>query len=301
LIVASDHGAGPLKKAVSINRWLCQQGYLVLRKQSVVKKAFDRTLLRVSALLNRRLPRRIKTTLKDGFAWLPDRVESYLVTTQIDWTKTQAFAIGEYGGIYINLQGREEQGIVPPEECDQLRDDIAAKLLTLRDPDTGEAVIERVYRREGVYSGAYVEQAPDLILDWDYAYDCRERVGTEHRDRDIFENEATYIPFASYRKTGVHRRDGVFLMVGSPARPGRVAGARLVDIAPTLLHLVGIPVPDDMDGRVLADALQPDWLAQHPVTYQTVQPGADEGETLGYGESEKALVKERLRALGYLD
>jgi arylsulfatase A-like enzyme len=144
-----------------------------------------------------------------------------------------------------------------------------------------------------------VEQAPDLVLDWNYAYDCRERVGTEHQD--VFEDEATYIPFANYKKTGVHRRHGVFLMVGAPAKPGRVEGARLMDIAPTLLHLVGIPVPDDMDGCVLVDALQPDWLARHPITCQAVQSDTDEGQAFGYQEGEEAQVRKRLRALGYLD
>ena len=299
LMVVSDHGAGPLKKAVSINRWLLQEGYLVPRRQGVLKRAFNETLRKALTLLNMHFAKCIKKRLKRSFAGFRGEVESYLVTAQIDWTKTKAFALGEYGGIYINLRGREDQGTVPPKEYDLLREKIAAQLLNLRDPDTDKAVIQQVYRREKIYSGAYVEEAPDLILDWDYAYDCRERVGTGHQD--IFENEATYIAFADYKKTGVHRRHGIFLMYGSPARPGYVEGARLMDIAPTLLHLLGIPVPDDMDGHVLSDALEPDWLAQHPITYQAVKPDADAGLALGYDKNEEAQIKERLRALGYLD
>lgn len=299
LMVVSDHGAGPLKKAVSINRWLFQQGYLTLRKQGEFKGPFNRALLKSLTWLNMHLSGWIKTSLKARLAWMRDGIESYLVTTQVDWAKTRAFAIGEYGGITVNLQGRERKGIVPYEEYDHLRDEIGAKLLDLRDPDTGKRVIERVYRREEVYSGPYVEQAPDLVLDWDYAYDCRERVGPVHRD--VFENEAIYIPFADYRKTGVHRRHGIFLMYGSPAKPGCVEGARLIDVAPTLFHLLGVPVPDDMDGRVLTCALQPDWLARHPVAYQTVEPDIDEGRVCDYSAGERVELKERLRALGYLD
>jgi predicted AlkP superfamily phosphohydrolase/phosphomutase len=299
LIVVSDHGAGPLRKSVSINRWLLRQGYLVLRKQKVLTKTFNETLLKTLTLLNTHLSKCIKTILKRRLARIRDEVESYLVTTQIDWTKTKAFTLGEYGGIYINLRAREDQGIVPPEDYDQLRDEIAAELLNLRDPDTGEAVVQHVYRREEIYSGAYVEEAPDLVLDWDYAYDCRERVGTGHQD--VFESEATYIPFADYTKTGVHRSHGIFLMYGSPARPGCVEGASLMDIAPTLLHLLGIPVPVDMDGHVLTDALEPDWLAQHPISYRTVEPDADAGQALSYDKNEEAQIRERLRALGYLD
>ena len=300
LVVVSGHGAGPLKKAVSINQWLFRQGYLVLRRHRESEKGFNETLLRVCTLMNMRLCERFKTACKERLAWARDRIESYLLATQIDWTKTQAFAMGEYGGIFINLQGREEQGIVLSEEYEPLRDEIAARLLTLRDPDNGKAIIQRVYKREEIYSGAYVEWAPDLVLDWgDYSYDCRERVGTEHQD--VFENEATYIPFADYKKTGVHRRHGIFLMHGLPARSGRVEGARLMDVAPTLLHLLGIPVPDDMDGCVLVNALKPDWLARHPVAYQTVEPDADDGRACGYSEHETVQMREHLRALGYLD
>ena len=74
-----------------------------------------------------------------------------------------------------------------------------------------------------------------------------------------------------------------------------------MDIAPTLLHLLGIPVPDDMDGHVLTDALEQDWLAQHPIIYQAVEPDTDASQALCYDENEEAQIKERLRALGYLD
>jgi predicted AlkP superfamily phosphohydrolase/phosphomutase len=298
LVVVSDHGAGPLKKTVSINRWLLQEGYLVPRRQRMLKRAFDEMLREALTLLNMHFAKWIKTRFKKSFAGVRGKAESHLVTAQINWTKTEAFTLGEYGGIYVNLQGREDQGTVPPEEYDQLRDEIAAKLLNLRDPDTGEAVIQHVYRREEIYSGAYVEGAPDLILDWDYAYDCRERV---RGHKDVFESKATYIPFADYVKTGVHRRHGIFLMYGWPARPGRVEGARLMDIAPTLLHLLGIPVPDDMDGHVLTDALEPDWLAQHPISLQTAESDAGAGQASSYSENEEAQIMERLRAVGYLD
>ena len=73
-----------------------------------------------------------------------------------------------------------------------------------------------------------------------------------------------------------------------------------MDVAPTLLHLLGIPVPDDMDGHVLSDALEPDWLAQHPIVHQAVEPDSDASQISGYSEDEETQIKERLRALGYL-
>lgn len=299
LIVVSDHGAGPLRKAVSINQWLFHEGYLALKKSGSVRHIWNKALLRGFTFLKMRLPSSVKSFLRKRLAWVRDEAESYLLAGRIDWSRTQAFAMGEYGGIFINLKGRESEGIVPPEDYERLRSEIAEKLSALRDPDTGQLVIHRVFRREEIYNGPYVEQAPDLVLHWDYAYDCRERAGSEHHD--IFEEEASYLAFTDYKKTGVHRLQGVLLMYGPPVQPGIVEGARLMDIAPTLLHLLGVPVPDDMDGRVLTEALKPEWLAQHPITYQTVEPDADESQDSIYGEAEEAQVKERLRALGYLD
>lgn len=299
LIVVSDHGAGPLRKAVSINQWLFKEGYLALKQTSLFQHLRQRVLLRMLTTLKTYLPPAVKTPLKERFDWVRDKAESSLIAGQIDWTNTQAFSLGEYGGIFINLQGREAGGIVLPEEYERVRSEIAEKLAGLKDPDTDQPVIQQVYRREEIYKGPYVDQAPDLVLHWDYAYDCRERVGSEYHD--IFENEASYLAFADYKKTGVHRLQGVFLMYGPPVQPGNVEGSRLMDIAPTLLHLLGVSVPDDMDGRVLTDAFQPRWLDRHPIAYQTVEPDTDVDRGTGYDEAEEAQVKERLRALGYLD
>lgn len=300
LMVISDHGAGPLKKVVSVNQWLFREGYLVLRKQNSLSRVFNRVLLRILTLLNMYLPKHIKAILKRRLAWVRDDVESYFLASQVDWEKTRAFALGEYGGIYINLQGREAKGTVPPQEYDYLRSEITARLVTLRDPDTGEAVIQRVYRREEIYDGPYVDEAPDLVLHWNYAYDCRERAGSERRG--VFESEITFKEFADYKKTGVHRHHGVFFAHGLPIQSGSLKGALLMDIAPTVFHILGIPVPADMDGRVLTEAFKPEWLVQHPIVYENGKlDDMDKGTDSGYGADEEKQVKERLRALGYLD
>lgn len=299
LMVVSDHGAGPLRKAVSINQWLFKEGYLAFKQTSPFQRLRQRALLRIFTTLKMYLPPSMKTYLKERFDWIRDKAESHLVTSQIDWTRTRAFSLGEYGGVFINLQGREARGIVPSEEYERLRSEIAEKLAKLKDPDTGAPVIQRVYRREKIYNGPHVGQAPDLVLHWNYAYDCRERVGSEYQD--VFEDEAAYLPFADYKKTGVHRLQGVFLLYGPFVQPGYLEEARLVDIAPTLLHLLGVPVPDDMDGRVLTEALDPQWLTCHPITHTTPDTHGGEGEEFEYGNQDEALIEERLRALGYLD
>ncbi|MBM4429822.1 MAG: hypothetical protein FJ026_05655, partial [Chloroflexi bacterium] len=284
---------------VSINQWLRREGWLVVRDQASLQETWRQKLLQAYRTLNRRTPRRIRSAIKDRFAWMRDRAESYILASALDWGQARAFALGEYGGIFINLRGREKQGIVAPEEYDLLRSEIADRLRTLRDPEDGEQVIRNVYRREEVYHGPYLEEAPDLILDWTGGYDCRERVGSEHHA--VFESEAGYRDVAGVKKTGVHRQQGILFLHGAAVRPGPVQGAHLMDIVPTLLHLLGLPVPKSMDGRVLQDALDPQWLADHPIVHSETEETAEGGPGLGYSPEEEAQFKSRLRSLGYLD
>jgi predicted AlkP superfamily phosphohydrolase/phosphomutase len=299
LMVISDHGAGPLKKAVSINQWLRTEGYLVYRKMRPLKELWKSALLRTFTTLKMNLPSSAKARLKERLDWVRDKAESYVLTSQIEWSRTRAFSLGEYGGIFINLDGRETEGVVRPEDYEQLRGEIAGRLVRLKDPDTDAQVIRRVYRREQIYDGPYVDQAPDLVLDWDYGYDCRERVGS---DSDaVFDDEAVYLSFADYRKTGVHRLHGVLLMHGAPVRPGSLEEARLIDVAPTLLHLAGASIPDNMDGEVITGALTDEWLERHPIC-RTVAglPRVAEGG-FEYSSEDEAMIREQLRALGYLE
>jgi predicted AlkP superfamily phosphohydrolase/phosphomutase len=300
LIIVSDHGAGSLKKTVSINRWLFEEGYLALKQKGIAGRLWHRLFVDLSVLTKRTLPSSIKTRLKAQFA-LQDKAESHLLSSQIEWTETRAFCLGEYGGIFINLQGREAAGTVPIGEYEQLRDEIAERLLNLHDPTTGQPIIRRVYRREEIYDGPYVAQAPDLVLDWDYRYECRSRIENIASSNKVFSEKGEYIPFTHTVKTGTHRPLGILIMYGVPIQPGPIQGAHLLDIAPTLLHLCGVPVPDDMDGRVLTEALRPEWLAQHPVTYQKDESEIAEAQSSSYSEVEERKVKERLRSLGYLD
>ncbi len=300
LLIVSDHGAGGLKKAVSINQWLLQEGYLSLRQDTSSRRWTRRLLQGGGTWLAGHLPRWAKTIVKERFATVRDGVESYVLSSRIDWARTRAFSVGEYGGIFLNLQGRESQGVVAPSDYEGLRGEIAARLLALRDPTDGDIVIERVHRREEVYHGPWLDQAPDLVLRWNFQYDCRERVGAEQQG--VFEDSMSYRSFRRHRKTGVHRLYGVFLASGPQMAAGPVLGAGLADVAPTLLHILGVPVPVDMDGRVLEEALQPAWRTAHPIAQQVMgDEPLQAGDTEAYSASEEAMVRQRLRDLGYLD
>jgi predicted AlkP superfamily phosphohydrolase/phosphomutase len=301
LIVMSDHGAGPLYSGVSINQWLTREGYLALKEVSKPRTLLNRLLLQAAKLEKLYLPSHARDLFRRRFARFRDEGKSYLLTERIDWSKTTAFSLGTYEGIFINLAGRESQGIVPPESYDRLRSEIADRILSLCDPGTGEPVVQRVFRREELYHGRYADQAPDLMLDWTPGYYRYERVGTVHQyaHEDIFAPKRS--PFTNHIVAGSHRQYGILLLHGEPFQVGPIHNAEIVDIAPTILHLLGIAVPKDMDGRVLTEALAPQWLADHPVS--RTEPGAFSGpdRTGVYDEDEETVVREHLRALGYLD
>jgi len=131
LIVMSDHGFAPFRRAVHLNTWLKNEKYMALINES--KQA------EIQFLLN------------------------------VDWTKTRAYALG-FNALYLNLVNRENSGIVEPEEKEMLLQEIAKGLLALRDPKNGNQVIHRIYRAEEIYSGEELKNAPDLVIGYNRGY-----------------------------------------------------------------------------------------------------------------------------------
>ena len=154
------------------------------------------------------------------------------------------------------MRGREPAGIVVPgAEYEALRDEIKARLLALREPQSGEQVVAEVWKREEVYSGPYVDWSPDLRVIWqEYPAQKRTYFNAGEPWADA--------PFAYAGQTGDHARDGILYAFGPGVRQGvRLPRLSIMDLAPTVLWLRGLPVPADMDGRVLTDLFEPDFVA----------------------------------------
>ena len=133
IIVLSDHGFHSFRYAVNLNTWLVQEGYLAVKGERTEMKGMNEMFLGT------------------GQFW-----------ENIDWSKSKAYALG-LGQVFINVKGREGQGIVNPgEEYRQVVDDLSARLLTLTDPNTGERIVRNVYKRDDIYTGKYLADAPDL-------------------------------------------------------------------------------------------------------------------------------------------
>lgn len=307
VLVVSDHGQGPLgRQAIHLNLWLGTQGLLRFRDSAGVQSLGERATVLASKAVQRgkrslygRI--RFQTLTKLRRLW-PDSLRTRLGTEaffpDVDWGQTRAFSEELRGNIWINVRGRDPLGIVEPgAEYERLRDEIVATLPQLTDLTTGSRPIQRVWRREELFSGPFLDRFPDLIVEADYP-DMFKPHGSY---RGPAARRLTTAEMAQRAITGCHRMNGVFVAWGPDIAPGsHPLDAALIDIAPTVLHLLGHPVPAEMDGRVLAEALLPNVAASVRTTTFAELGFHGAGSEVGYSQEEADYVSERLAGLGYL-
>ncbi len=215
LLVVSDHGFKPFRRGVNLNTWLRQEGYLFLESDPV----------------DGPLP-----PLPEGFRAEP---------TDIDWSRTRAYATG-LGGFYLNLRGREKQGIVAPEEAPALREELRAKLRGLRDGD--RPCVNEVWTSDEVYHGPYAGEGPDLVVGFKVGWRTGWDAAVGRVTARVFEDNTR-------SWSGDHCIDPR-LVPGVLLCNRRFAETRpsLLDLAPTILDLFGIDRPAWMTGRSLLPA-----------------------------------------------
>lgn len=295
VVLMSDHGFGPMKGFMHVNNFLLERGYLVLKQgaMSTLKRAMFRAGV---------TPQNVHLTLKALKLDLRRRVNRgraygmlrrfFLSFDDVDWTRTRAFALGHIGQIYINLEGRQPNGVVRPgAEYEDLRDEIRTELCKLKHPDTGEQLIARVLNREEIYHGELLDYTPDmLLLPADFKY-------LAFGESEFASNK---LVGPALGHTGHHRLEGVGALSGPHICAGAaIQNASLMDLAPTILYALGLPIPPDMDGRVLTEAFEPDFVNQTTMQYDTVNAvRTDFGGT--YSDEEEEEVTQRLADLGYI-
>ncbi len=310
VLVVSDHGFGPTSsRVIHLNRYLAQLGVLAYRRdgRAGLTRAAARAVRGLDRLVRGNLSSEQKRRLATLFPGLRVRWESSLTAVDaIDWTATRAYAsevLASPGSIWINLRGRQPQGVVEPgAEYEELVEFLVERLQALKDPESGASLVQRVLRKEDAYAGPYLHLAPDLLLAW------WEGDGFSTRRSDPGGLDAAPVTAAPAAGgdpsewSGTHRLHGILAARGPGLRRGaRVAGARIMDLAPTVLFLMGEPIPDDMDGRVLTelfDARAPD---ARPVRYRPAAADV-EGDGAGtYSSEEAETVRRRLQELGYVE
>ncbi len=304
VIVVSDHGGEAVTKRFNAAEFMRREGLLHL---STAKPRGSAGLFQFAAraifqtdmqwlldvplsqkLLDRLLrarSRRAKASKEDGF-----------YSGAIDWEKTSAF-ISSGVGLRINLKGREPRGMVEPAEFETVRTGIAKKFAEVADPDTGMTVFRYARPTEEVLSGPHLDSAPDILCLPNTGYLPTEAltsfdplaVAAAHRS--LFSRSTLWC--------GTHSPYGVVAIGGPGVAKGTIRKATLEDIAPTVLYAMGLPVPGDVDGRVLLEAFTEEHRRDNQVIVEAAG-GQQEAAPETLSADEERQVEERLKQLGYL-
>jgi predicted AlkP superfamily phosphohydrolase/phosphomutase len=206
VLVVSDHGAQPMMGGICINEWLKQEGYLVLEHQPAGIVPLEKC--------------------------------------EVDWSRTRAWAAGGYyARLYLNVRGREPEGIIDPADYERVRDELIGRLVAMAGPD-GRSLGTVAYKPQEIYRQVN-NIAPDLIvtlggMGW-------RSVGSLGWD-GIYSSEQDGSP-----DDANHAQQGLYIYYNPKAQAqGRSARRHLMDVAPTVLGLIGLPVPGEMIGQSFA-------------------------------------------------
>jgi predicted AlkP superfamily phosphohydrolase/phosphomutase len=267
-VLASDHGFGPTRDVFHVNSWLEQQGYLAWAGAGDGGDAADDSRV--------------------GFAEMTRHVHA------VDWSRTMAYAATPSSqGIHVVGRTPGTDSPLPDEVRRQVAAEIARSLLGVRRPDDGQPLVAEVWTRERAFAGPYEALGPDVSM-----------VLADGGTMSILPSQRVVTRRDEVR--GHHRWEGIFVASGPGVRAGARAGElSIVDVAPFVLHRLGLAVPDDMAGRVPAEILEPSELERRPPRIAAAapprpQPVAPAGD-LALEPDEQASVLQRLRALGYVE
>ncbi|MDP9226437.1 MAG: alkaline phosphatase family protein, partial [Actinomycetota bacterium] len=194
---------------------------------------------------------------------------------------TSVVSTGE--GVSVNLRGREPQGTVDRKDYERVRSDLAAALAEFRDPDTGGSPIGKIYRKEEVLSGRFLDTAPDLVLVPAPLYSLTHAKGMVE--------EADWL-------SGDHRLEGVLVAAGPGVTAGRLQErARLIDLGPTAMASLGVSSAVTRDGAALTSLTGGARLETSSVDVSPVHEEAGTGLT----SDEEDEIEDHLRGLGYVE
>jgi len=281
LVIASDHGFAHVHTYVGINNLLVQGGFA---KQRSNFQFF--TLEKVANYFK-------KMGVKDLTRIIPRKIfgsAQKVVPRDLDFAKTKAFGVPpEYVSINKNLTK-------DVAEYGSVKSALINYFYSIKDELNGEKIVEKVFDTHEIYHGDYLSDAPDLVIAFKRGYEPR-----LWRERTIEQVK----PIKNRTvKTGNHAglwaQRGILIFLGKDIKEGYGTEASIVDVAPTIMHILGVPIPKDVDGRVLQEVFKPESeFLQEPVTYRTFLSEPKKAEQQ-ISRKEEAEILEKLRRLGYI-
>jgi predicted AlkP superfamily phosphohydrolase/phosphomutase len=289
--VISDHGFGSVYPRQYLYQRLQAGGFLRYLSPPYLSLVSDR-LMKWAMHAYTRLPF-LRELVKNARPQQQKAVKEALKksnllpsTDAIDYGRSPVLASGFGLQLWINEEGRFATGPVPTSEKADLVERIISYLLNDEDEATGRPIIGKIYRGQEIYHGAAIGSAPDVIIEYTNFY--QPKTGSRQSNPNL---------------EGGHTPEGIFLAYGPAIEAGVIQGAKLTDLAPTILYLFGEGVPPDMDGEVLGQLFPEQFLVSHPIQYGTKPARFDSIPALAgrdYTAAEEAEVEEQLRQLGYL-
>ncbi len=306
IFFCSDHGFGPLYGKFFVNTFLEKEG-LFFYKKAKMQRA-------MAGLLVQKVYFKLLKTF--GFGDVVKRATAKKAAARqsadnrtfydtfyesIDWTRTKAYmASNTEGGIYLNVKGRTmydtevDRGIIESEAYHEERNAIMDTLRKIKHPHTGKPMVSHMFTREEIYTGKYVERAPDIV----FFLDGGEWIADFSLGKGEYKD-------ADWRTgCGMHRLEGLFLAAGPGIAHSPNIQTSIPHVIPTILASMGLPIPFDMDGKAIEPAFTDEWKSQNDIQYE----GESAGDGQGWGQGQDVFAKEdedvlveRLRNLGYLE
>lgn len=260
VLLLSDHGFGGAgDAAVCLNRWLEEEGYLKFTRRGG-RGGFTGLAKRIGLSL---LPSRVQEQFFRRFdGWIAHKLESRVRFAGIEWGETAAFSeeLNYSPSVWINVKGRDPQGIVGiGKPYEDFRCEVINHLQNFKDPRDGGPIVKRAYLREELYHGPFVERAPDIVLELNlrdsYSYTFLPSLSRPGGSPFRILKPREFPGAKGKGMNGTHRREGFFCLKGKRIREGMRIEASIMDLAPTILHLMNLAVPGEMDGRILEEVL----------------------------------------------
>ncbi|MFO7814971.1 MAG: alkaline phosphatase family protein [Halanaerobiales bacterium] len=301
LFVMSDHGFGELKYNFHIDTWLLNEGYIKLKKNFITQ--FKKILFRLGITKESLLPvgEYIYPSLRKlglvetavDLASNPMLEWLFISSNNVNWKKSLAYSHSEIGHIFLNIKGRDPEGVIEKEQVEEIREEIIEKLKRFENPLTGKKVVTEVYKGEEIYQGKMAEDAPDIVFVPDDMSVLGKGAYQFLSNKNISETQ---------NQTGHHRMNGIFFAEGPDInKDSELEGGHIMDIAPTVLYLLDLPLLDSMDGKVLTDIIDEEFQNETDKLYVS-KSDIDLEQDLRKDLFKDSIAdkKDRLKGLGYV-